>query len=665
MGDNMVEKRINELIELINRANYEYYVLDNPTISDQEYDRYMQELIRLETDNPSLVVDNSPTKLIGGKVIDQFSKVIHQIPMLSLGNVFNESEIIAFDERIKKEVPNPKYVCELKIDGLAVSLIYKDGQLVKGVTRGDGVVGEDITHNVVTVKTIPKQLKEKIDIEVRGEIYMSKKVFNKLNEERSKDNLPLLANPRNAAAGSIRQLDSNVAAKRDLDCFVYHIPEAVKYNIDNHYETIKYMEKLGLTVNPNIKRVDNINGVLEFVSYWSLNRESLPYEIDGIVIKVDNINDQIKLGYTVKYPKWATAYKFKATEVTTKIKDIIFTIGRTGQVTPNAVLEPVRVAGSVVSKATLHNEDYVNERDIKINDIVVVRKAGDVIPEVVSVVKERRVGNEIEFKMVDKCPICDSKLIRKENMSAYYCINESCDAKRQEGLIHFVSRNAMNIEGFGDRIIEDFYNLGYLKNMDDFYNLHIYKEKLMELEGFGEKSINNLLENIESSKNNSLEKLLFALGIRHVGSKTSKVLAAHYKNIDKLAVATFEELISIKDIGEVTASSVISYFKDDENSKLIKKLKGHNLNMEYLGQTKTNNDNFVNKTFVITGTLESMTRDEASNLITINGGNITNTVSKKTDALIVGSNPGSKYDKAKELNITILNEEEFRNLIKE
>ncbi|MFA5603963.1 MAG: NAD-dependent DNA ligase LigA [Bacilli bacterium] len=661
----MEEKRINELIELINRANYEYYVLDNPNISDQEYDRYMQELIRLENDNPTLVVDNSPTKLIGGKVINQFSKVIHQIPMLSLGNVFNESEIITFDERIKKEIPNPRYVCELKIDGLAVSLIYKDGQLVKGVTRGDGIIGEDITHNVVTVKTIPKQLKEKIDIEVRGEIYMSKKAFNKINEERSKDNLSLLANPRNAAAGSIRQLDSSVAAKRDLDCFVYHIPEAAKYNIDSHYETIKYMKKIGLTVNPNIERVEDINGVLEFVSHWSLNRESLPYEIDGIVIKLDNINDQIKLGYTVKYPKWATAYKFKATEVTTKIKDIIFTIGRTGQVTPNAVLEPVRVAGSVVSKATLHNEDYVNERDIKINDIVVVRKAGDVIPEVVSVVKERRVGNEIDFKMADKCPICDSKLIRKENMSAYYCINENCDAKRQEGLIHFVSRNAMNIEGFGDRIIEDFYNLRYLKTMEDFYNLHINKEKLMELEGFGEKSINNLLENIENSKSNSLEKLLFALGIRHVGSKTAKVLASHYKNIDKLASATFEELIKIKDIGEVIANSVINYFDDKENSKLINKLKDHNLNMKYLGQKKSNNEEIANKTFVITGTLESMTRDEGIDLITINGGNVTNTVSKKTDALIVGSNPGSKYDKAKELNITILNEEEFKNLIKE
>ncbi|MDD2519166.1 MAG: NAD-dependent DNA ligase LigA, partial [Bacilli bacterium] len=584
--------------------------------------------------------------------------------MLSLGNVFNESEIIAFDERIKKEVPNPRYVCELKIDGLAVSLIYKDGQLVKGVTRGDGVVGEDITHNVVTVKTIPKQLKEKIDIEVRGEIYMSKKVFNKINEERSKENLALLANPRNAAAGSIRQLDSKVAAKRDLDCFVYHMPEATKYNINSHYETIKYMEKMGLTVNPNIKKVEDINGVLEFVSYWSLNRESLPYEIDGIVIKVDDINDQIKLGYTVKYPKWATAYKFKATEVTTKIKDIIFTIGRTGQVTPNAVLEPVRVAGSVVSKATLHNEDYVNERDIKINDIVVVRKAGDVIPEVVSVVKERRDGHEIDFKMIDKCPICDSKLIRKENMSAYYCINENCDAKRQEGLIHFVSRNAMNIEGFGDRIIEDFYNLGYLKTIDDFYNLHLYKEKLMELEGFGEKSIGNLLENIENSKNNSLEKLLFALGIRHVGSKTAKVLAAHYKNIDELSTATFDELINIKDIGEVIARSVVNYFHDEENSKLINKLKAHNLNMNYLGQTKTNNELLVNKTFVITGTLESMTRDEISDLIILNGGNVTNTVSKKTDALIVGSNPGSKYEKAKELNITILNEFEFRNLIK-
>ena len=483
----MARKRIKELIKLINQANYDYYALDNPTISDQEYDRYMQELINLEEKYPEFIINESPTKRVGGTVVEQFSKVIHKNPMLSLGNVFNESEIIAFDERVKKELANPSYVCELKIDGLAVSLIYEKGELVKGVTRGDGIVGEDVTHNVVTVKTIPLKLKEPVDIEVRGEIYMGKEVFDKLNQERELEKLPPLANPRNAAAGSIRQLDSKIAAKRRLDCFVYHIPNAGVYNINSHYETIKYMKKLGFNVNPNIKKANNINEVLDFVKHWDSNRETLPYEIDGIVIKVDDINEQLKLGYTARYPKWATAYKFKAMEVITKIKDIIFTVGRTGQVTPNAVLEPVRVAGSVVSKATLHNEDYVKERDIKINDQVVVRKAGDVIPEVVNPVKERRDGTEVDFEMISNCPICHSKLHRKANMSAYYCLNEDCDAKKQEALIHYVSRDAMNIEGFGERIIEDFYNLGYLKSVSDFYELDKYKDELMKLEGFGEK----------------------------------------------------------------------------------------------------------------------------------------------------------------------------------
>ncbi len=659
----MIKKRINELVKLINHANHDYHVLDKPSISDQEYDRYMQELIKLEEKHPELVSSESPTKRVGGKVIDQFSKVVHQTPMLSLGNVFNESEIIVFDERVKKEIPNPKYVCELKIDGLAVSLIYKNGRLVKGVTRGDGVVGEDVTHNVVTVKTIPHTLKEQLDIEVRGEIYMSKAVFNKLNKEREKQNLSLLANPRNAAAGSIRQLDSKISAKRKLDCFVYHIPNIKTHNINSHYESLKYMTSLGFIVNPNIKKVDDIEGVLEFVKYWDDKRETLPYEIDGIVIKVDDINDQLKLGYTAKYPKWATAYKFKATEVTTKIKDIIFTIGRTGQVTPNAVLEPVRVAGSVVSKATLHNEDYINERDIKINDIVVVRKAGDVIPEVVRPVKERRDGTEVDFKMISTCPLCHSLLKREENMSAYYCLNESCDAKRQEGLIHFVSRNAMNIDGFGERIIEDFYNLRYLKNICDFYDLHKYKEELMELEGFGEKSINNLLDNIENSKTNSLEKLLFALGIRHVGSKNAKILAKHFKNIDNLMSAEYEDLISIKEIGEVISNSVVNYFNKSENIELINKLKHYTVNMNYLGQEMVENEVFNKKTFVLTGTLKNIMRNDAKELIEIHGGTVVNSVSKKTDIVIVGENPGSKYEKAKELDITVWDEEKFSKII--
>ncbi|MDD2180869.1 MAG: NAD-dependent DNA ligase LigA [Bacilli bacterium] len=661
----MVQKRMSELIQLINKANHDYYILDNPTISDQEYDRYMQELINLEEKHPASISVNSPTKRVGGKVIDQFSKVEHQTPMLSLGNVFNESEIIAFDQRIKKEISNPKYVCELKIDGLAVSLIYKNGKLVKGVTRGDGTVGEDVTHNVVTVRTIPLQLNEPVDIEVRGEIYMSKEAFSNLNKEREQENLILLANPRNAAAGSIRQLDSKVAAKRKLDCFVYHVPNASIYNIISHYETIKYMEKLGLNVNPNIKKVNNIEEVLEFVKYWDSNRETLPYEIDGIVIKLDSINQQIELGYTAKHPKWATAYKFKAMEATTKIIDIIFTIGRTGQVTPNAVLEPVRVDGSVVSKATLHNEDYVINRDIKINDIVVVRKAGDVIPEVVNPVMERRDGTEVNFKMISNCPICNSDLVRQDNMSAYYCLNENCDAKRQEGLIHYVSRNAMNIEGFGDRIIEDFYNLGYLKNISDFYVLHKHKEELMELEGFGEKSINNLLTNIEDSKNNSLEKLLFALGIRYVGSKTAKIIASYFKNIDKLKVANYDDLINIEEIGEVISNSIIDYFSNEDNLKLIDKLKEHNINMNYLGQDKMDNEIFSNKKFVLTGTLSNITRDEVKELIEKYGGTVVNSVSKKTDIVIVGDNPGSKYEKAKELDITVWDEFKFNEILKE
>ncbi len=645
--------RMNELIELINKANYEYYALDNPTLTDQEYDRYMQELMEIEDVHPEWIRDDSPTKRVGGEVISEFKKIVHEKPMLSLSNVFNEDEIRSFDEKIKKEV-KPNYVCELKIDGLSVSLLYEKGKLVRGATRGDGISGEDITHNVKTIKTIPLVLKQPLDIEVRGEIYMSKKSFNNLNEKRKANGEDLLANPRNAAAGSVRQLDSKIAASRNLDCFIYHLPNPSDFAIKTHYEALKFMKDLGFNINPNIELVKNIDEVLKYVDKWTEKRESLPYEIDGIVIKTNDIEQQEKLGFTSKYPKWATAYKFPALEVLTKLKDIIFTVGRTGQVTPNAVLEPVRLMGSVISRATLHNEDYVLSKHIKIGDIVSIRKAGDVIPEVVSVKKERRTGSEVDFVMTDICPICHTKLVKKD--AAYYCVNDNCDKTKIETLIHFVSRDAMNIEGFGQRIIEDFYNMGYLKSIVDFYKLYKYKKELMELEGFGTKSINNLLTSIENSKENSLEKLLFGLGIRYVGSKTAKILARHYGNIDNLMNANFEELINIKDIGDVIAQSVVYYFKN--NLHLIDELKEVGLNMEYLG--KVNNDiEFSNKTFVLTGSLTNITRNEAKTIIEELGGNVSGSVSKKTDFVILGENPGSKYDEALKLNIPIWDEPTF------
>ena len=650
--------RMNEIIDILNKANYEYYVLDNPTITDQEYDRYMQELIKIEENHPEWIRDDSPTKRVGGEVISEFKKIVHEKPMLSLSNVFNEDEVRSFDEKIKKEV-NPNYVCELKIDGLSVSLLYEKGKLVRGATRGDGVTGEDITHNVKTIKSIPLVINKPIDIEVRGEIYMSKKSFNDLNKKRAMNNEELLANPRNAAAGSVRQLDSKVAASRNLDCFIYHLPNPSDYGIKTHYEALQFMKDLGFVVNPNIELVDNVEGVLKYIDKWTLNRETLPYEIDGIVIKTNDFKQQESLGFTSKYPKWATAYKFPALEVLTKLKDIKFTVGRTGQVTPNAVLEPVRLMGSVISRATLHNEDYVLAKHIKIGDIVSIRKAGDVIPEVVEVKKDRRNGTEIDFKMIHNCPICNSELVKKD--SSYYCVNDKCDKKKIENLIHFVSRDAMYIEGFGDNIVEDFYNMGYLKNVVDFYELKQYKEELMELEGFGNKSINNLLSNIEKSKNNSLERLLFGLGIRYVGSKTAKILAKNYLNIDTLMQASYEDLIKVKDIGEVIAKSVVEYFQN--NQQLIDDLKKHNINMSYLGKTNVN-ENFAGKTFVLTGTLSSITRNEAKSKIEELGGNVSGSVSKKTDFVIVGENPGSKYDDALKLGINIWNEEEFITKIK-
>jgi len=657
----MKEKdRIIELVSILNKANHEYYILDNPTLTDREYDRYMQELIMLEKRYPEYKLETSPTEKVGSLVLSKFEKITHELPMLSLGNVFNYEEIKQFDERIKKEVSNPSYVCELKIDGLAVSLKYENGNLIRGATRGDGVVGEDITNNVMTIKSIPLVLNEKVDIEVRGEIYMSKSSFEKLNEERKLNNEPLFANPRNAAAGSVRNLDSKITEKRDLDCFIYHLPNPLDYNIKTHHECLEYMNKLGFNVNETYKKCSNIDEVIDFVKEYTEKRSILSYEIDGIVIKVDNINYQNILGYTVKVPKWATAYKFPAEEVETRLIDILFTVGRTGKITPNAILEPVRVAGSTISKATLHNEDNVINKDIRIKDKVIIRKAGDVIPEVVRSITEKREGNEIPFEMAKECPICGSILVRKEEEAAHYCLNIECPARKIENIIHFASRDAMNIEGLGESIIENIYNEGFIKDITDIYNLKQYEEELSMLEGFGPKMLDNLYNSINNSKNNSLEKLLFALGIRQVGAKTAKILARKYKTLDNLMNANIEELVSINDIGEIIASSIYEYFKDEENIKIINKLKEYGVNTQYLDNKNIEEDEFFqNKTFVLTGTLYQITRDKASALIEDLGGKTSNSVSKKTDYVIVGENAGSKYEKAIKLNIPIINEEEF------
>lgn len=656
-----IKKRVDELTQILNEANYNYYVLDNPTITDQEYDKYYRELLDIEKLYPEFSYDDSPTKRVGGEVVDKFNKVVHDKPMLSLANVFNEDEIRDFDAKIKKEGFNPEYVCEYKIDGLSVSLLYKEGKLVKGVTRGDGITGEDITHNVKTIKVIPLKLKKPIDIEVRGEIFMNKKTLEKINIEREKEGLPLLQNVRNAAAGSIRQLDSKVTAKRELDNFIYYLPEPEKYNIKTHMDALNFMESLGFKVNPANKIVKDIDGIIKFIEGITEKRDKLPYEIDGVVIKVNDIFMQEELGYTAKYPKWATAYKFPALEVLTKLKDIIFTVGRTGRITPNAVLEPVIVMGSTIRRATLHNEDYVISKNLMIGDIVSIRKAGDVIPEVVEAKVMRRTGKEIPFKMINECPMCHEPIKKIEGQVDYYCVNPNCPKRNIESIIHFVSRDALNIEGLGDEIVEELYNLGFIKNIIDLFNLEDKKEQIMQFDGYGEKSLNKIIENIKKAKNISLERLLYGLGIKEIGTKTAKLLASTYKNMDALMNATIEDLESIKDIGSITADSIVKYFK--VNKKLIEDLKNIGMNMDYLGKVKGTNENITNKRFVITGTISDMGRKEIKEILESFGGKVSEAVSKNTDIVIVGENPGSKYQDAMDLNITIWNEEKLHSIL--
>lgn len=657
-----MKERMDELINYINKASYEYYVLDNPTITDQEYDDYYNELLSIEEKYPELKREDSPTNRVGGAVLDKFEKVNHDHPMLSFDDIFNEEEIILFDERIKKVVSTAHYTLEPKMDGLSGSLIYKNGILVRGATRGDGVTGEDITTNIKTIKSVPLRLTEDIDIEVRGEIYMSKKSFLEANREKIKSGEKEFANPRNAAAGSIRQLDSKVAAKRNLDFMAYFIPNPEDYGIKTQKESLEFLRKLGFVTNYKLNGyAKNVKDITNYIYSLSEKRDNLPFEIDGVVLKVDNLEDEKRLGFTSRVPRWGIAYKFPAKEVLTTLKEIKFTVGRTGKITPNAIFSPVHVSGSLVSKATLHNSDYCIDKDVRVGDTISIRKAGDVIPEVVEVKLDRRKEDSVPFKMIENCPMCNSVLVRKD--ANHYCKNEHCPSRKIESLIHFSSRDAMYIEGFGESIVEDFYNLGYLKNIDDFYTLDKYKDELMLLEGFGEKSISKLLESASNSKKNSLERLLFGLGIRYVGKKTAKILSKYYKTIDNLIKADFDELKSINDIGDVIAKSIVDYFSDEKNINLINRLKDLNLNMRYLGEeVNTSNENINGKTFVITGTL-SRPRDEIKEEIEGLGGNVTGSVTKKTDYVIAGEKAGSKLIKATELGIRVLTEEEYNNML--
>lgn len=656
-----IKLRMDELIDIINEASIKYYVDDNPSITDQEYDDYYNELLKLEEKYPDLKRSDSPTLRVGGKVVDKFEKVTHESPMLSFDDIFNEDEIVLFDERIKKTCPNATYTLEPKMDGLSGSLLYEKGVLKRAATRGDGLIGENITHNVETIKSVPLRLNKELDIEVRGEIYMSKASFEKCNKEKEKRGESLFANPRNAAAGSVRQLDSKIAAKRNLDFMAYFIPNPDKYGIKTQGESLEFLKELGFKTNYKLNGLaKDVNDIINYIDDLGSKRSNLPFEIDGVVLKVNSLEDEAKLGFTERVPRWGIAYKFPAEEVLTTLKEIKFTVGRTGKITPNALFSPVHVAGSVISKATLHNEDYCLDKDVRVGDVISIRKAGDVIPEVVEVKKERRTGKEVPFKMIENCPMCASKLVKED--ANYFCKNDLCPARKMEGLIHFASRNTMNIDGLGERIIEDFYNMGFIKSISDIYLLSNHKEDLIELEGFGEKSVNNLLESIENSKNNSLEKVLFALGIRHVGKKTAKILAKRYKNIDNIINVNIDELTNVNDIGEIIAKSVRTYFDDPLNLKLIEDLKKLGLNFEY--KDDSSDDTLSGMTFVLTGTLEKYKREELTKILEDKGAKVTSSVTKKTTGVIVGDKPGSKYDKALKLGVKIYKEEDVLNIIK-
>jgi len=659
------EERIQELREIINYHNHKYYVEDNPEISDYEYDMLLRELEELEKENPHLITPDSPTQRVGGKPLESFEKVIHVVPMQSLNDVFDKGELYAFDTRVKQALGSDvEYVVEKKIDGLSVSLEYENGRFIRGSTRGDGIVGEDVTLNLKTIKSIPLVLKESIPyLEVRGEVFMSKKEFIRLNELQEEAELPLFANPRNAAAGSLRQLDPRITATRKLDIFVFNIQSIRGKTFSTHSETLEYLKHLGFKISPSYKVCKSIDEVWEEIQRIGEQRDEFPFEIDGAVIKVNSLVQREILGSTTKAPRWAVAYKYPAEIKETVIKDIYVNVGRTGVLTPNALLEPVRLAGSTVSRATLHNMDYIIEKDIRIGDTVLIRKAGDIIPEVVEVVFEKRKGNEIKFTMPEKCPVCKSDVMREEGEVAYRCIGVDCPAKLYRSIIHFASRDAMNIEGLGPALIEALMNKGYLKSVADLYYLHNFREELVKMERLGKKSVENLLNSIERSKDNNIDRLIFGFGIRHIGLRAAQLLSENFGSIHELMNASMEDIMKIEDFGATMAQSVILFFKQETTREMISKLEAAGVNLVSKSKESIIDDRFKGLTFVLTGTLSSFTRSEASEIIKKYGGKTSGSVSKKTDYVLAGEDAGSKLTKAQQLGIKIISEEDFKKMI--
>ncbi len=655
------KQRIIELRALLKRYAYEYYTLDMPSVPDSEYDRLFKELEELESRHPELSDPNSVTQRVGFEILSEFQKVTHDRPMLSLGDVFSYDELREWAKKITDVYGQIEFCAEYKIDGLAMSLIYEDGLFKQAVTRGDGVTGEDVSSNVRTIQSIPMAIPYKQRYDIRGEVYMPKSSFLRVNRERRANNEEEFANPRNAAAGSIRQLDSRICASRGLDGFWYHVPDDV--NSDTHYGSLQFARTLGFIVNEKTSLFNDIEDVINFIDETEKIRHDLPYEIDGMVIKVNSYAMQREIGFTSRIPKWAIAYKFPAEEVVTKLEDIFITVGRTGKCTPNAKLSPVKVAGTTVSYATLHNEDNIADKDIRIGDSVVVRKAGDIIPEVVRSIKENRDGSQIPFVFPEYCPVCGGRLYRFEDEAAHYCVNSECKARLVYSIAHFTERNAMNIDGFGEKRVEAFLNNGLLNSFEDIYKLHNRKEDILQMDKFGEKSYDNLIEAIENSKKNSLERLINGLGIRQVGEKAAKILAARFKTMDNLVNASFEELSEIKDIGPITAEYIMDYFKEEDNREMIAQLKMLGVQMEYIDQSVNSDSLFKDKTVVLTGTLEKYSRNEATEMLENLGAHVASSVSKKTDFVIYGAEAGSKLDKARALGVTTLSETEFENML--
>ena len=658
-----IKEEIFKLVALLNKYSYDYYVEDNPQISDTEYDTLYKQLEKLEQEYPEFILDNSPTQRVGDRVLDEFEKVIHKVPMLSLSNTFSIEDLRDFDSRISKLSSDDsiEYICELKIDGLAISINYENGKLVSAATRGDGMVGENVTENIKTIFSIPKTLKTKKSFEVRGEVYLPKKSFELLNKEREENNEVLFANPRNAAAGSLRQLDSKITAKRRLSAFIYSV--VGDENINSQKMALTVAADLGLPVNPNFKLCKTIDEVVDYIMYWEDHKQDLPYEIDGIVIKVNSYSLQEEIGSTQKSPRWATAYKFPEEELATKLLDIELSVGRTGIITPVAVLNPINISGSTVSKASLHNKDIIDELDIHIGDMVVVKKAGEIIPKVVRVVEELRLANSEKYVMPNICPSCESKTFTKEGDPFTRCLNPDCPEQNIRKIIHFASREALNIEGLGDKVVATLYEKGIIKHTIDLFSLD--RNKLVELERMGDKSVDNLLNAIENSKQSSLDKVIFALGILNVGKKAGKILAEYYKNLTNFSKATVDELLELPDIGLITAESIVDYLSNDNNLRFINELIEIGMNPQYEIQNKNTDNIFSGKTIVLTGKLVELTRNEAKEYLERFGAKVTGSVTSKTDYVIAGEKAGSKLAKAEQLGIQVLSEDEFIDIIKE